>query len=66
MRIRKVINNNIVWASDDAGQEVIVLGNGVGFQKKKGEILDKKRAEKVFHLSDKNLSQFEQLVSTIP
>lgn len=66
MKIRKVINNNIVWASDDTEKEVIVLGSGVGFQKKKGDLLDKKRIEKVFHLSDEKLSQFEQLVKSIP
>lgn len=66
MKIRKIINNNIVWASDDTEKEVIVLGNGVGFQKKKGDLLDKKRIEKVFHLSDEKMSQFEQLVKSIP
>lgn len=66
MKIRKVINNNIVNASDDDGEEVIVLGNGIGFQKKKGDVLEKKRIEKVFHLSNEKLSQFEQLVKNIP
>lgn len=45
-KIRKIINNNIVWASDDTEKEVIVLGNGVGFQKKKGDLLDKKGLRK--------------------
>lgn len=66
MKIRKVINNNIVLALDDADQEVIVLGNGIGFQKRKGDVLEKKRIEKVFHLSNEKLSQFEQLVKSIP
>lgn len=66
MKIRKVINNNIVNASDEDGEEVIVLGNGVGFQKKRGDVLEKKRIEKVFHLSNEKLSQFEQLVKSIP
>ena len=66
MKIRKVINNNIVNASDEDGKEVIVLGNGVGFQKKKGDVLERERIEKVFHLSNEKLSQFEQLVNSIP
>lgn len=66
MKIRRVINNNIVNATDDDGEEVIVLGNGVGFQKKKGDVLERKRIEKVFHLSNEKLSQFEQLVKSIP
>lgn len=66
MKIRKVINNNIVHAIDDRGEEIIVLGNGVGFGRKKGDVPERGRIEKIFHLSNENLSQFEQLVKRIP
>lgn len=66
MKIRKVINNNIVHAIDDGGEEVIVLGNGVGFGKQRGDVPERRRIEKVFHLSNEKLSQFEQLVKRIP
>lgn len=66
MKICKVINNNIVHAIDDGGEEVIVLGNGVGFGKQRGDVPERRRIEKIFHLSNEKLSQFEQLVKRIP
>lgn len=66
MRIQKAINNNIVWSTDASGKEVIVLGNGVGFKKSKGDSVDQARIEKVFYLSNDKMSQFEQLVKSIP
>ena len=32
MRIKKIINNSIVCAVDDTGDELIVTGKGIGFQ----------------------------------
>ena len=36
--IEKVINNNIISAYEKSGAEVIVMGRGIGFKKKQGEI----------------------------
>ena len=36
MRIEKVINNNIISARDDKGVELVVMGRGIGFDKKPG------------------------------
>lgn len=32
MKIDKVMNNNVVSSIDEDGQEIIVVGTGVGFQ----------------------------------
>jgi beta-glucoside operon transcriptional antiterminator len=47
MRNIKKYNNNIVLA-DDNGQEVIVLGKGIGFQVPQGAEIDMSLVEKVF------------------
>lgn len=39
MTIDKVINNNVVIVMED-GREAVVMGKGIGFQKKKGESLE--------------------------
>lgn len=36
MYVLKVFNNNIVMTVNDQGEEVIVTGKGIGFQKKSG------------------------------
>lgn len=33
MKIDKVYNNNVVLAKGDDGEEIIVMGRGLGFQK---------------------------------
>ncbi|HEL1660643.1 TPA: PRD domain-containing protein [Streptococcus suis] len=48
MQIDKVYNNNVVQAIDDQGSELIVMGKGLGFQKKAGEELDTSKIEKTF------------------
>ncbi|MFM0877398.1 BglG family transcription antiterminator LicT [Streptococcus suis] len=52
MKIDKVYNNNVVQAIDDQGRELIVMGKGLGFQKKAGEELDTSKIEKTFVLQN--------------
>lgn len=66
MKIKKVVSNNMVYAYDDVGHEVIVVGNGIGFGKSCGGIVEKARIEKEFRLSDEKMSQFERMVKEIP
>ena len=40
MIIERIINNNVVSALDEDGKEIVVMGNGIGFGKKKGQTCD--------------------------
>ncbi|EFW89218.1 BglG family beta-glucoside bgl operon antiterminator [Streptococcus equinus] len=40
MRIDKVYNNNVVLVKGDNNEEIIVMGRGLGFQKKPGDEID--------------------------
>lgn len=53
MRIKKVINNNILCVVDEKGHEMIVTGRGLGFKRKAGELLDESLVEKTYHMDDK-------------
>lgn len=66
LNIVRAINNNVVGSLDDKGREIIVMGKGIGFQKKTGDTLDEELIEKVFHLPDESQNQFEQLIKEIP
>lgn len=46
--IERIINNNVISASNQQGLEVILTGKGIGFQKKVGEFVDDKKIERVF------------------
>ncbi|QGF22635.1 PRD domain-containing protein [Raineyella fluvialis] len=47
-RITKVLNSSVVLVSDDAGRESILLGRGIGYGRKTGEMIDKEVVDRVF------------------
>lgn len=66
-KITKVINNNIVCSVDEKGQEIILRGLGIGFQKKKGDTVSDEKVEKIYTMSDqKNSSKLQQLLTDLP
>ena len=67
MRIQKVLNNNVVSSVNNNLDEIIVMGKGIGFQKKSGSIIEDSKVEKIFVLNDKNvISKLEKLFLDIP
>ncbi|MHC5216424.1 BglG family transcription antiterminator LicT [Enterococcus sp. LJL128] len=67
MIIQKIFNNNALVAIDKTGEEVVVMGNGIGFKRSAGEVVDKERAEKIFSLKEKEASKkFLDLMQHVP
>ncbi|GAA0180125.1 transcriptional antiterminator LicT [Clostridium sediminicola] len=67
MNIEKIFNNNVVVALNDKGQEIVVMGRGLGFKKRVGDLIEEGKIEKIFTLSNKDMSdKFEQLIAEIP
>lgn len=67
MRIKKVINNNILCVVDDRGGEMIVTGRGLGFKRKIGERVDPALFEKTYHMEGKaEQRKLRELVAQIP
>ena len=65
--IHKVINNNVVSIIDENGNEQIVMGKGIAFQKKCGEEFDESLVNKRFYLADSSMhDKFIQLLNDIP
>lgn len=64
MIITKPLNNNVVMAKDQQQEEVIVVGTGIGFHKKAGDIIDEQKIQKVFSVADNN--KLAELISQIP
>lgn len=67
MVINHVINNNVVSAYDQDQNEIIVMGKGIGFQKKTGQEIPENKIEKRFILENKaQVNQFKQLMESVP
>lgn len=50
MLIQKVLNNNVVQVKDDNGDELVIMGRGIGFQKATGDPIDSSKIAKTFVL----------------
>lgn len=67
MRIIKILNNNVIIALNEEAEEVILMGNGLGFQMKTDSTIQTEKIEKVFKLESKvEQEQIEKLFSEIP
>lgn len=67
MKIAKILNNNVVITLNDHQEETVVMGRGIGFQKKAGESVDESLIEKVFTLNSGEMSErYKELLAEIP
>ncbi|WP_163539361.1 PRD domain-containing protein [Gracilibacillus sp. YIM 98692] len=66
MLVKKALNNNVLIATHPIYQEVILIGKGIGFAKKKGDVVPVEQAEKTFLLkSEQEQAQYKQLISHV-
>lgn len=66
MQISKVFNNNVV-AIQTNGQEQVVMGRGIAFQKRPGDAIDQTRIEKIFTLESKeSYERFVHFLKEMP
>ncbi|MFZ7943396.1 PRD domain-containing protein [Neobacillus sp. 19] len=63
MKIKKILNNNAVVVTDH-NEEKIAIGAGIAFQKKKNDIVNPSKIEKLFVMKENE--KFQQLLLQIP
>lgn len=64
--IDKILNNNVVVSQNNAGEEIIIMGRGIAFNKKSGDYLTENQIEKIFLKSqNEKLSDVEKLFSDV-
>jgi beta-glucoside operon transcriptional antiterminator len=66
IKVRKVLNNNVIVTRCDKNKEVIVMGKGLAFGLKMGDDIDQDRIDKTFALnSSKEVSRFQELMEQV-
>lgn len=66
MELIKALNNNVALVYDDKRQEAVVMGSGVAFGLKTGDIVNQSRVEKFFVLDgEKGHKDFNRLLERI-
>lgn len=51
MIIKKILNNNVVITTNDYQEEIVVMGKGLAYGKKTGEVIDTQKIHKTFEMS---------------
>ena len=65
MHVEKTFNNNVLLA-DNNGHEVVLIGKGIGFQKKVGQVIDESAVDKIYTpTEDRWLTLFDELINDI-
>ena len=65
--IKKVLNNNVITIINENNQEVVVMGRGIAFQKRRGDEVDESQIEKIFVTENKSVNEkLLALVNDIP
>ncbi|WP_042454734.1 glucose PTS transporter transcription antiterminator GlcT [Neobacillus dielmonensis] len=66
LRIDKVLNNNVLIAEHPSYQEVVLIGKGIGFNRKRGDLINADAGEKLFVLrNEKEQANYIQLLPFI-
>ncbi|WP_134703571.1 glucose PTS transporter transcription antiterminator GlcT [Ammoniphilus sp. YIM 78166] len=64
--IKKVLNNNVLMAEASHRDEVVLIGAGIGFGKKKGDLIATDSIEKMFVLTNpREQEQYKKILSHI-
>ncbi|MBP1971104.1 transcriptional antiterminator [Virgibacillus natechei] len=64
--VNKVLNNNVLIAIDHQDGEVVLIGKGIGFNKKKDELIRENSVEKMFVLrNEKEQEYYKELLPQI-
>ncbi|MBZ5798329.1 hypothetical protein K8353_50820, partial [Burkholderia contaminans] len=50
------MNHNVSLVRNDKGEEVIVIGKGIAFGKKKGDLIAENQVEKIFRMKTEESS----------
>ena len=67
LKIVKVLNNNVVISLNEKGEDIIVMGSGIAFQKKRGDTIEENKVERIFSQQVPDLAaKFQKILHEIP
>jgi beta-glucoside operon transcriptional antiterminator len=64
MKVKKALNNNVVIAFEPKRGEIVVMGTGIGFHAKQGDLIDESKIQKIFTESENK--KLIELIEQIP
>lgn len=65
-RIVQALNNNVALVKDEYGEQAVVMGLGLTFNKSKGDLIVTNKIEKVFFKNSESKKNFLTLLKDVP
>ena len=67
LHVKKIFNNNVILGEDERMSEMILLGKGIAFQKKIGDLVDVEKIDRTYVFkSSEDSSKFVSLLQEVP
>lgn len=67
MKIKKVLNSSVILAIDENNKEFVCFGKGIGYNKKNGDIVEKKVVDQIFMpVESIQINEYLKLLDSIP
>ena len=67
MIIKRILNNNAVMSVDESGEDIIVKGKGIAFQKKSGDEINQNKIDKIFVIKNQEINRrYQEILVHIP
>jgi transcriptional antiterminator len=64
--VKKILNNNVIIATDASKEEVVVIGKGIGFGRKASDFITRESVEKTFILkNEQEKEQYKMLMGHV-
>ncbi|WML50147.1 PRD domain-containing protein [Neobacillus sp. PS3-34] len=63
-KVKKILNNNVIIATHESYDEVVVIGKGIGFNRKRDDLIEDSSVEKLFVL--KNEKEQQNYIKLLP
>lgn len=66
MRVKSVLNNSALIAFDEKKEECVLIGKGIAFNKRIGDVIDPTKAEKIFNSHQSRTEELVELLEDVP
>lgn len=65
-QIHRIINNNVITSMDKADKEIVLMGKGIAYLKKVGDMITTDHIEKVFVLKESETNRYLDIIENMP
>jgi len=66
MKVKSILNNSSLIALNDKGEEIILIGKGISFNKRPNDDVDTSKIEKMFQMNTSKSNDLMEVIENVP